>query len=56
MEFQSCFPIWNKLTAGQQSRILDSLAFRQIKKGTVIHNGGADCAGLLVVKSGRLRA
>ena len=56
MEFQSCFPIWDKLTAAQRSRILDSLAFRQIKKGTVIHNGSADCAGLLVVKSGRLRA
>ena len=56
MEFQSCFPIWEKLTAAQQSRILNSVAFRQIKQGTVIHNGSADCAGLLVVKSGRLRA
>ncbi len=56
MEFQSCFPIWDNLTADQQDRILDSLAFRRIKKGTVIHNGSADCAGLLVVKSGQLRA
>lgn len=56
MEFQSCFPIWEKLTAEQQGRILNGLAFRQIKKGTVLHSGGADCAGLLVVKSGRLRA
>ena len=56
MEFQSCFPIWDNLTADQQCRILDSLAFRRIKKGTVIHNGSADCAGLLVVKSGQLRA
>ena len=55
-DFQSCFPIWEKLTADQQRRIRDSLAFRQIKKGTVLHNGGADCAGLLVVRSGRLRA
>ena len=56
MEFQSCFPIWDNLTADQQGRILDSLAFRRIKKRTVIHNGSADCAGLLVVKSGQLRA
>ena len=56
MDFQSCFPIWEKLTADQQGRVLNSLVFRQIKKGTVIHNGNADCAGLLVVKSGRLRA
>lgn len=56
MEFQSCFPIWDKLSKAQQSSILDSLAFRQIKKGTVIHNGGMDCTGLLLVKSGQLRA
>ena len=56
MEFQSCFPIWDNLTADQQCRILDSLAFRRIKKGTVIHNGSADCAGLLLVESGQLRA
>ena len=56
MEFQSCFPIWDKLPAAQQSSILDSMAFRQIKAGTVIHNGSMDCTGLLVVKSGQLRA
>ena len=56
MEFQSCFPIWDNLTADQQGRILDSLAFRRIQKGTVIHNGSADCTGLLLVKSGQLRA
>ncbi len=56
MEFQSCFPIWDKLSAAQQNSILDSLALRQIKKGTVIHNGSMDCTGLLLVKSGQLRA
>ncbi len=56
MEFQSCFPVWDQLSADQQSRILDSLVFREIKKGTVIHNGNADCTGLLLVKSGQLRA
>lgn len=56
MEFQDCFPVWGKLTPTQQSRILGALALRTVKKGTVIHNGGADCVGLLVVKAGRLRA
>lgn len=56
MEFQSCFPVWDQLSADQQSRILDSPVFREIKKGTVIHNGNADCTGLLLVKSGQLRA
>lgn len=56
MEFQDCFPIWDKLSRSQQGRILESLVFRQVKKGTMIHNGSADCVGLLLVKSGRLRA
>ncbi len=56
MDFQNYFPIWNQLTDAQQGRILGSLTRRQVEKGTVLHNGSADCAGLLVVKSGRLRA
>ena len=44
------------MSAAQQNSILDSLAFRQIKTGTVIHNGSMDCTGLLLVKSGQLRA
>lgn len=56
MEFQSCFPIWSELTEEQQSRILGSLACRSVEKGTVIHGGSGDCTGLLLVKSGQLRA
>ena len=52
MEFQSCFPVWDRLSADQQRRILDNLVFREIEKGTVIHNGSADCTGLLLVQSG----
>lgn len=56
MEFQDCFPIWDKLSEDQQGRILGRLHLRSVKKGTVLHNGGEDCTGLLLVKSGRLRA
>lgn len=56
MEFQNCFPIWDKLSEAQQDRILAGLVSRQIKKGTVIYNGSMDCTGLLVVRSGQLRA
>ena len=56
MDFQSCFPIWSKLTAAQQEKIQNTLIRRSIQKGTVIHNGSADCAGLLLIKSGQLRA
>ena len=56
MDFQSYFPIWNKLTASQQERILGGLMERRVSKGTVIHNGSMDCTGLLLVRSGQLRA
>ena len=56
MDFQSYFPIWKKLTPMQQERILNSLTERKVSKGTVIHNGNMDCTGLLLVKSGQLRA
>ena len=56
MEFQNCFPVWNKLNELHREKILGSLVTRTVKKGTVIHNGGDDCTGLLLVKSGRLRA
>ena len=36
--------------------ITANLISRTVKKGTVIHNGSSDCTGLLLVKSGQLRA
>lgn len=56
MTFQSVFPIWNQLTSPQQTRILNCLMPRTVKKGTVIHNGSMDCTGLFLIKSGQLRA
>lgn len=32
------------------------MALRSAPKGTVLHNGDMDCTGLLLVKSGQLRA
>lgn len=56
MDFQNYFPIWNKLNTIQKNRILSSLIPRQVKKGTLIHNNSMDCTGLLLIKSGQLRA
>ncbi len=56
MEFKDYFPIWNKLNAAQQNKLLGSLMTRTVAKGSVIHNGSMDCTGLLLVKSGQLRA
>ena len=56
MEFENYFPVWNQLTADQKKRIQKGLITRQVEKGTILHNGNMDCTGLLLVKSGQLRA
>ena len=56
MEFAEYLPFWNKLTAEQQQRIASVIEFCQIKKDTHIHDSSADCLGLVVVRSGQLRA
>ena len=56
MEFQDHFPIWSKLTAEQKDLVSSRLISRSVKKGTIVHNGGVECTGLLFVRSGQLRA
>ena len=56
MEFAEYLPFWNKLTGDQKEKISNVIEFRQIKKGTRIHDSSADCLGLVMMKSGQLRA
>ncbi len=56
MDYSKHFPIWNRLTADQQEHILSVSEFRQVKAGTILHDGSPECMGLIVVRSGQLRA
>jgi len=56
MELKHCLPVWEELTFEQQQRLSDTVARRQIPRGTAIHRGSLDCTGLLVVEAGQLRA
>ena len=56
MELANYFPIWNKLTPAQQERIASTTILHTVEGGTPLHDGGPDCLGLLLVKSGQLRA
>ena len=56
MGFESYLPIWNKLTGEQKQALSELVEFRTVKKGTHIHDSSADCLGLVMVKSGQLRA
>ena len=55
MEFSTYFPIWEQLNSQQQQILQQSAVFRRIPKGTILHNGSADCTGLLLLASGQLR-
>ena len=56
MSLPEYFPIWSKLTPQQQDRILSVAELHRSSGGTVIHDGGPDCLGLLLVRNGQLRA
>ena len=56
MEYASYLPFWDKLTPLQQQQIAQVVEFRTVKKGTHIHDSSADCLGLVMVRSGQLRA
>ena len=56
MEISELFPVWNKLTPQQQNLVSQSLVAQDVAKGQLIHNGSLTCSGLLLVKSGQLRA
>lgn len=56
MAFADYIPFWNKLTLAQQERLSAAAVSRQVKASTVVHNGSADCLGLLVIETGQLRA
>ena len=56
MEFQKLCPVWDKLTPTEQQLISSTIVPKTLGKGAVLHDGSADCAGLVLIKSGQLRA
>ena len=56
MSFSEYFPIYNKLPAQDQTALTKAASLRTVPKGTLLHNGAGDCMGLLLIRSGQLRA
>ena len=56
MDFPDYFPLWSKLTKNEQELLSQSIVKRTAKKGTLLQSAAADCMGLLVIRSGQLRA
>lgn len=56
MGFEAEFPVWDKLSQKQQEWLAGCVTERAVARGTVLHGGGAECTGLLLVHTGQLRA
>ena len=56
MGIDAYLPIWKQLTKEDQRALEEAAIFRSVPKGTIVHNGSADCIGVLVIKSGQLRS
>ena len=56
MSLAEYFPIYHKLTEAEQQLLLRVVIERKAEKGTILHTGMNDCIGLLVFKSGQIRA
>ena len=56
MEFSQYIPFWEGLRDQQRQRIADVIEYRSVPKGAHIHDSSAECLGLVIVKTGQLRA
>lgn len=56
MSFSEYFPIYNKLPVQDQTALTKAASLHTVPKGTLLHNGVGDCMGLLLIRSGQLRA
>lgn len=56
MNYLKYLPVWDKLDKLQQSRLESVAVARRFHKGEILHNGSADCTGLILVIFGQLRA
>ena len=56
MDWRTMLPFWPRLDEAQRRLLEASAVSRQIAAGRTVHGGSGDCAGLLLVQDGRLRA
>lgn len=56
MGLEDYFPVWDRMTDGERELLLGAAVKRSAPRGTLLHNGSADCVGLFIVRSGQLRA
>lgn len=53
---QKSFTFWNKLDDRERNLLLENAALIHYTKGEIIHSADNECVGVLLIKSGELRA
>lgn len=53
---QTALPFWNNLSAPQKDLLISNAILSHYEKGESMHYGESGCAGVLIVKSGTIRA
>lgn len=56
LDYFSYLPVFTQLTPLQQEALKQASFVRKFGKNQILHNGSADCTGLILVLSGQLRA
>lgn len=56
MQLSEYFSSWGDLTQKEQSALRAAARFRRAPAGEMLHSGGEECTGLLLIGAGRLRA
>ena len=56
MSLSQYFPIYEKLPAAERDMLNQTAVLKTVKAGTLIHDSGETCMGMLVIRSGQLRA
>lgn len=56
MNYLTYLPVFERLTKQQQETLTSNAFLRKFKKNDILHNGSADCTGLMLILSGQVRA
>lgn len=56
MNLSEYLSFWTSLTSSQQEQLTIHTRMLTARRGTILHRGSNDCSGLILVRSGQLRA
>ena len=52
---EQTLPFWDDLTQNEKNMLVERVTETSLKKGTMLHYGGKECAGVQIIKKGQAR-